>query len=220
MITVQDEAGTQMDVSYDEAKDIYTVQTATNTISEEETTLALEASRVYARFMIEEAGSNQVAKYFDPTSDIYKTICRSETWMQSNQGYDFANETVSDYYRYTDDLFSVHVVMTLNGVETDFYFGYGDNRSAVTQALEAKIAEIAEATGRPFIVSTGDMGGLNADITEYANKDVSIYYSASGTKEFVVTNDHLSIVSGTATATSAANAFVEDLHRIVISVQK
>lgn len=114
VITVQDEAGTQMEVSYDEAKDIYTVQTATNTISEEETTLALEASRVYARFMIEEAGSNQVAKYFDPTSDIYKTICRSETWMQSNQGYDFANETVSDYYRYTDDLFSVHVVMTLN----------------------------------------------------------------------------------------------------------
>ena len=113
-----------------------------------------------------------------------------------------------------------HVVMTLNGVETDLFYGYGSNQPAVTNALEAKIAELAEASGRPFIVSTGDMGGLNADITEYANKDVSIYYSATGTKELLVTNDHLSIVSGTATTTSAANAFVEDLHRIVISVQK
>ena len=113
-----------------------------------------------------------------------------------------------------------HVVMTLNGVETDLYFGYGSNQPAVTKALEAKIAELAEASGRPFIVSTGDMGGLNTDITQYANKDVSIYYSASGTKEFLVTNGQLSIVSGAATTTSAANSFVEDLHRIVISVQK
>lgn len=112
-VTAQDAEGNQVEVSYDADKDIYTVLTATNTISEEETKLALEASRVYARFMIEEASSNQVAKYFDPTSDIYKTICRSETWMQSNQGYNFADESVSDYYRYTDDLFSVHVVMTL-----------------------------------------------------------------------------------------------------------
>jgi len=113
-----------------------------------------------------------------------------------------------------------HVVMTLNGVETDLFYGYGSNQPAVTNALEAKIAELAEDSGRPFIVSTGDMGGLNADITEYANKDVSIYYSANGTKELLVTNDRLSIVSGTATTTAAANAFVEDLHRIVISVQK
>jgi hypothetical protein len=36
----------------------------------------------------------------------------------------------------------------------------------------------------------------------------------------MVNPEYMSIVSGTATTTSAANAFVENMHRIVISVQK
>ena len=39
--------------------------------------------------------------------------------MQGNNGYRFMNESVSEYSRYSDDLFSVRVAVTLNVTRTD-----------------------------------------------------------------------------------------------------
>ena len=112
-----------------------------------------------------------------------------------------------------------HVLINLNGVETDLYYGYGDNREAATAFFEAAIKAIAEETGRPFILSAGDLCGMSGATAEFAGKEVETYYAA-GTAQFMVNPEYMSIVSGTATTTSAANAFVENMHRIVISVQK
>ena len=119
-VTVKDENGTEMEVVYDETTKTFIEQTSANTITEEQKTVALEAVKAYSKFMIKEGDRGDIAKYFDASSDTYNSIVKSETtWMQDHNGYRFANETVSDYCRYSEDLFSVRVSMSLNITRTD-----------------------------------------------------------------------------------------------------
>lgn len=119
-VTVFDEKGNQMEVVYDETKGMYIEQTEVNTIPEDLKTRALDAVKAFSLFMIEEAYRDTVAKYFDSSTDTYNTIVKSEVmWMQDNNGYEFNNESVSDYYRYTEDLFSVKVAVSLDVTRKD-----------------------------------------------------------------------------------------------------
>ncbi len=119
-VTIFDDKGQQMEVTYDEATRTFTERTEANTISEDEETVALNAAKAYALYMIEKASRAQVAKYFDTSSDIYSIIVKSDVWtVQDNNGYEFADETVSDYCRYADDLFSARVSMKLNVTRKD-----------------------------------------------------------------------------------------------------
>ncbi len=119
-VTIIDEDDNVMEVSYDEETRTFIERTVANTIGEEEKSVALKAMETYALFMIEKASANEVAKYFDSSTDTYKTIVKSEIWWtQANNGAKFADEKVSGYSRYTDDLFSVRVSASLNVTRTD-----------------------------------------------------------------------------------------------------
>lgn len=119
-VTVKDDAGNEMEVSFDEETGTFTEQTVANTIGADEEAVALNAVKTYALFMIEKASSREVAKYFDTKSATYNTIVKSEVWWtQRNNGADFSDEKVSAYCRYSDDLFSVRVSMNLNVTRTD-----------------------------------------------------------------------------------------------------
>lgn len=74
----------------------------------------LGAARTYARYMIREADSQQLRRYFDSESKIYETIRSSEIWVNSAAGYSFDNEEISEYCRYGPELFSARVRMDLN----------------------------------------------------------------------------------------------------------
>lgn len=74
----------------------------------------LGAARTYARYMIREADSQQLRRYFDSESQIYETIRSSEIWINNTAGHSFENEEVSEYYRYSPELFSARVKMDLN----------------------------------------------------------------------------------------------------------
>jgi len=70
--------------------------------------------------MIEQASSTQVGKYFQKGTDTYNTIVKSEVWWtQRNNGAAFSQQEVSGYARYSDDLFSVRVSMSLDVTRTD-----------------------------------------------------------------------------------------------------
>jgi hypothetical protein len=61
-----------------------------------------------------------VLKHFDKNSQFYKTISRSEVgWVQSGASYAFTEAVYTDYYRYSDTLFSINVDMTLNQTRFD-----------------------------------------------------------------------------------------------------
>ena len=65
--------------------------------------------------MINQAGEADIAKYFLRGSDAYKAITDTERgFVQDAASRDFANESVTDYCRYSDNLFSVRVSVTLN----------------------------------------------------------------------------------------------------------
>ena len=119
-VTVKDDAGNEMDVSYDPETGTFTEQTVANTIGEDEKNVALNAVKTYALFMIEKASARDVAKYFDSKSATYNTIVKSEVWWtQKNNGAQFSDEKISSYCRYTDELFSVRVSMNLDVTRTD-----------------------------------------------------------------------------------------------------
>lgn len=120
VVTVFDESGNPMEVSYDEESHTYTERTKANTIPDEEKEAAVNTAKTYCLFMIKQADRSDIAKYFDTSSDIYSVITNlGRLWVQDNNGYRFTKEEVSDYARYSDDLFSVRVALILNITRTD-----------------------------------------------------------------------------------------------------
>lgn len=120
-VTVFDENGSQMEVTYDESTCTFTERTESNTISIDEEEVAVDAAKTYCLWMIKEITSKAtVAKYFDSSCDTYRSIVNTtELWMQSHNGYEFTDISITGYCHYTDDLFSARVSMNLNVTRTD-----------------------------------------------------------------------------------------------------
>ncbi len=120
-VTVLNEQGEEMEVTYDPDTRTFTERTSTNTISPEQEDVVTGAAQTYCLWMIKEVTDRgKVAKYFDPNSDTYSSIVRTtELWMQSHNGYEFTDVKVSDFNLYPGDLFSVRISMTLNVTRTN-----------------------------------------------------------------------------------------------------
>ena len=121
-VEVFDEKGNPMEVLYDEESGMYVEQTEANTMTEEQKELALDAVETYALWMIEEITDRaKIAKYFDPASDTYDSIIAmlGKLFVQDFSSYEFVNVSVSDYCRYSDTLYSLHVSQTLNVTRTN-----------------------------------------------------------------------------------------------------
>lgn len=119
-VTIQDKNGQEQEVTYDADTQTFTQRTTTNTISDEEKALVQKAAETHALFMIEKASLGEIAKYFDNSANAYKQISKiGELWMQDSSGHEFANQKVSGYERYNDELFSAQMTMDLNVTRTD-----------------------------------------------------------------------------------------------------
>ena len=119
-ITVLDSTGKEMTVLYDEATDMFVEQTETIAISDAEREVALNALKVYAKYQIKEASSGEVGQYFDTTGSAYKSIMQTVlTWTKGNNGISFANDSVTNYCRYSDSMFSAYVTTELTIKLTD-----------------------------------------------------------------------------------------------------
>lgn len=115
VVTVLDETGAELTVTYDEESRTFSAQTEAPAIGAEERETALNAVKTYALYMNEKAGASEVAQYFDDSSDTYKAIINTDrSSVQDAQSREFVNESVTGYCRYSDDLFSVRVSITLN----------------------------------------------------------------------------------------------------------
>lgn len=121
VVTIFDQEGNQMEVTYDEETRTFTERTSQNTMADDEREVAVNAAQTYCLWMIEEVKSRAtLAKFFDTSGDPYNTIIRlGELWMQGHNGYEFVDVKVDNYAKYTDELFSVRVSMTLNVTRKD-----------------------------------------------------------------------------------------------------
>lgn len=114
-VQIIDAAGNEMKVVYDESTHTFTEQSEVNSISDTERDLAIDAVKTYALYMINRAGEGDIAEYFLRGSEAYNTITDTERgFVQDAASREFVNESVSNYCRYSDNLFSVRVSVTLN----------------------------------------------------------------------------------------------------------
>ena len=120
-VTATDAEGNSVEVSYNTEAGMYVVQTESNTISTEEYDRVVATAKTYALRMIEMASANELAKYFDSSSQIYNTIVKIDPWMQEwfFSSYEWGQESVTGYFRHSDKLFSVHVDLTMHVTRTD-----------------------------------------------------------------------------------------------------
>ena len=119
-VTINDQAGNPMEVSYDEESGMFIEQTEANTISDELRKRSIEAMEAYGKFLLNIGNRATVASYFDASGDAYKYIMGADrSWTKSGSGQKFLNEEVSEYVRYSDTLFSVRVSMTMTATRDD-----------------------------------------------------------------------------------------------------
>lgn len=120
-VTVKDAKGNELTVNYDAETDTYVVasEAMPDTVPDDINKVIINAAENYCKFMIE--APNSLSKCFDKESKIYKTLTDPNfaLWMQDYIEFEFVNETVTDYCRYSDDLFSAHVSLSLNVTRKD-----------------------------------------------------------------------------------------------------
>lgn len=108
-ISVTDKNGNAVETSYDEKTKTYTqVLAEAPTIAQDEYDVVLSAAKAYAKYVIA-GGTTELKKYFDPSSDIYKTITGGMIIRQPFTKYVHGQEEITDYYRYSDTLFSAKI---------------------------------------------------------------------------------------------------------------
>ena len=117
-VVVTDAQGQAVEMTYDDKTCTYTqVLPEAPTITDEEYDVILAAAKAYSEYMI--AGSYGLTKYFDTSSEIYKTITGGMVIRQSYSSYKFETETISDYYRYSDNLFSAKITLVTKVTRKD-----------------------------------------------------------------------------------------------------
>ncbi|MBQ6890822.1 MAG: hypothetical protein IJN53_07410 [Oscillospiraceae bacterium] len=116
-VTVTDASGAQVALSYDAAANCYSAPSVKPefTMTDQQRSAAIAAAKVLSEFRIEVKDRTALSRHFDKNSDYYKATVGQDTWMQNNllKSYTFSDPVVSEYYEYSEDLFSVHVDMTL-----------------------------------------------------------------------------------------------------------
>lgn len=120
-VSVFDDKGNQMEVTYDSDTQTFTERTESNTMNADQENAIRGAAHTYCQWMIKEVTNRAtVAKYFDPAYDTYSNIVKTtELWMQSHGGYEFADEKISDFTLYNDNIFSARITLTLKVTRTD-----------------------------------------------------------------------------------------------------
>lgn len=112
-VTVTGSDGNPVEMVYDEANRMYT-QAAPEAaqISDLEYQTILDGTKAYCRKMI--GASSSWTKYFDKSSEIYSFITRNELWFKGYTRYDFGQEEITEYCRYSDNLVSARIKIALN----------------------------------------------------------------------------------------------------------
>ena len=73
----------------------------------------IEAAKTVSAFMQNDGKFSAAASYLDPDSELYDNIRKTETWFViSHDSYEFEDVAVSEFYQYTDDIFSCRVSFT------------------------------------------------------------------------------------------------------------
>lgn len=165
-VTVTDANGNPVTVVKDPEIGVYRLPVEIMQATEAEQQLALNAIQAYAKYMIRAEGIEAVSACFDTKSEIYDVIRKYEAWtMQSYASYAFTEPTYSDFYRYSDTLFSIRVKLNLNvkryngsvkpyELNSTLFFQKQDDKWLAIDMTNADVQEIIEHVRLTFMDGT------------------------------------------------------------------
>ncbi len=111
-VTVVDEAGQEVALSYDAETNCYTHETTFNSITDEQKKAFEKATEIYGRFMITDVNKTTLAKYFSGKS--YDAITQAElTFVQTFTGFEFTPAKITEFFAYSDSFCSARISRTL-----------------------------------------------------------------------------------------------------------
>ena len=121
-VEVVDVNGETIPLIFDMDNNIYKLdiqETANMTTDEEQ--IVLNAAKANALYSIRAINAGDLRKYFDPNTQIYKDICNTPTFIQSYNSYAFDESvsSVTDFYRYSEELFCARVTLQLDITRKD-----------------------------------------------------------------------------------------------------
>ena len=144
-VTITDENGNALECAYDQETGMYyEVLSPKPEISKSEYDAMVNATKSYAKYMIGAAGAS-LSSYFNTSSDLFRFITGNDLWFRGYTGYNFSKETVSEYHRYSDNMFSARIQITLNVIRSngsvkefdiDHTFFFKKNANGVWKAFE------------------------------------------------------------------------------------
>lgn len=111
-VTVLDEEGVEIPLDYDAETGVYTeilpeAEPITKTLADR----AVAAGEAYCGFLANK-GTGLLSKFFAPGSQAYRQITALPRWSEWQPDVECFDQKLSEYTRYTEDLFSVRVSMT------------------------------------------------------------------------------------------------------------
>ncbi len=121
-VYVVDAGGNDIPTVFDPETNTYKLQLPVpEEMTEQERQLALNAAKANALFAIRAISTGELRKYYDTTSQIYKDIIETPIFGNNYASYAFDESvtSVSDYYRYSDSLFSARVTLKMDVTRKD-----------------------------------------------------------------------------------------------------
>lgn len=116
-VIVLDAYNNPVSVYYSEANDLYSTQIPESPeMTDEEYAIVYDAIKAQAQFALRAINIAQLRQYFDSGSQAYADLCDADPFVKSYQSYTYNDEalTVTDFRRYSDDLFSVRVQLSMS----------------------------------------------------------------------------------------------------------
>lgn len=111
-VTVLDKDGNECALNFDGETGIYAeVIPTAEAMPEKLEKRAIAAGEAYCGFLVNK-GTGLLSKYFAPGSQAYRQITAMPRWSEWHPDVAYFDQSLSEYTRYTEDLFSVRVAMT------------------------------------------------------------------------------------------------------------
>ena len=111
-VTVEDEAGQEVTLTYEAERNAYTHETTFNSITDEQKKAFEKATEIYGRFMITDVTKATLGKYF--TGKSYDAIIQAElTFVQTFTGFEFTPAKITEFFAYSDTYCSARISRTL-----------------------------------------------------------------------------------------------------------
>ena len=193
-VTIQDEDGNELEVIYDAETGIYMeVLPEAEEIPDELAQRAIEAGEAYSYFMVNRK-TNLFAKYFVTGTETYRSIIGMDRWQQSSKSAAITGQEVSDYVRYTEDLYSVRVKMTMELTRK--------NDSIKEYPLDTTLFLENRKNGWKVIAMT------NVDVTEQTNQVKLTFMNGDTELSSIFVYDDDVIVSSPNVTAPAGQVFV------------